>query len=79
MKDQCIGMNLKQKKRIKIRHMGIDIFLKLFISVYVNWNNDVKRYNAKEYYFPEGIINNYIVIINGNIFYDQPIGSDINR
>ena len=59
--------------------MGIDIFLKLFISVYVNWNNDVKRYNAKEYYFPEGIINNYIVIINENIFYDQPIGSDINR
>ena len=68
----------KTKKRIKIRHTGIDLFSKLFVSGYVSWNNDVKRYNAKEYYLPEGIINNYIVIINGKIFYDQPIVSDIN-
>ena len=27
LKDQCVGMNIKQKVRIKIRQMNIDIFL----------------------------------------------------
>ena len=26
LKDQCIGMNIKQKLRIKIQHSSIDIF-----------------------------------------------------
>ena len=37
-----------------------------------------KRFKSKRYFLPKGIINNY-VIVNGKIFYDQAIDSDIKR
>ena len=43
----------------------------------MNRNNDVKRFEAKSYYLPNGIIKNYKMIINGKNFYDEPIDSDI--
>ena len=66
--------------------MNIDIFANqtsvgvnlLFILVYLNQNNDVKRYKAKKYYLPKGIIKDYNVIINGKKIYDQPIDSVID-
>ena len=51
----------------------------MFVSVYLNRNNDVKRFEAKSYYLPNGIIKNYKMIINGKNFYDKPIDSDIKR
>ena len=51
----------------------------MFVSVYLNRNNDVKRFEAKSYYLPNGIIKNYKMIINGKNFYDKPINSDIKR
>ena len=43
---------------------------RLFILVYWNRNNDVKRFKARRYSSPKGFIKNYNVIINGNSFYD---------
>ena len=46
--------------------------------VYLNRNNDLKRFKAQRY-LPKGIIKKYNVIINGKNFHDQPIDSDIKR
>ena len=86
MKDQYIGMNMKQEKRIKIRQMNTDIFsdqilLELidYCINYFNRNNDIKRFNAQKHYLPKGIIDTYNVNNNGKNFYDQPIDFDIKR
>ena len=50
---------------------------KLFILVYSNEANNAKKFNARKYYLPKGIIKNYNVIINGKNVHDQPIDSDI--
>ena len=46
--------------------------------VYLNRNNDLKRFKAQRY-LPKGIIKKYNVIIDGKNFHDQPIDSDIKR
>ena len=51
----------------------------MFILVYSNQNNDLKRFKARRYYFPKIIIKNYNIIINGKNFYEQPIDLDIKR
>ena len=38
---------------------------RLFVSVYPNWNVDVKRFNARKYYLPKGIIKNCNAIFYG--------------
>ena len=40
----------------------------LFVLVYLNKSNDVKRYSIKKYYLPKGIIKTFKVIINGKNF-----------
>ena len=52
---------------------------KLFVLVYSNQNDNSKRFKAKRYYLPKGMINNFNVIINAKNFYDQAIDSDIKR
>ena len=47
--------------------------------VYSNKNENEKRYKARSYYLPKGVIRNYNIIINGKNFYDQPTDSDIKR
>ena len=51
----------------------------LFVLVYTNHRDNAKRFNARKYNLPKGIIKNYNVIINGKNFYDQSIDSDIKR
>ena len=52
-----------------------------FALVYSNveFLGNSKRFKAKRYYLPKGIINNYSVIINGENFFDQAIDFDIKR
>ena len=50
---------------------------RLFVLVYLNEDIDLKRYKAKRYYLPKGMIKNYNIIINGKNFYEQSIDSDI--
>ena len=74
----------KTKKEIYIRQASIDIFLNktLFwfgFLVYLNRGGDVKKYSAKKYYLPTGVIEKYSVIINRKNFYDQAIDSNIKR
>ena len=49
----------------------------MFTLVHSNEDADFKRFKAKSYYIPKGIIKNYNVIINGKNFYYQAIDSDI--
>ena len=52
---------------------------RLFVLVYLNQENDSKRFKAKKYYVPKGVVYIYNVIINGRNFYDQANDSDIKR
>ena len=52
---------------------------RLFVLVYSNEDAASKKFKAKRYYLPKAIISYYNIIINGKIFYDQPIDSDIKR
>ena len=52
---------------------------RLFVLVYTNQDAHAKRFKAKIYYVPKGIIDNYNVIISGKNLYDQTIDSDIKR
>ena len=50
--------------------MNFDIFSSnfvdtLFVLVFKNHGNNAKRFNARKYFLPKGIIKNYNVIING--------------
>ena len=49
-KDQLIGMNVKQ---IKSNFVGVN---RLFVLVYTIEANNAKRFNARKYYLPKGII-----------------------
>ena len=47
--------------------------------VHSNQDDNAKKYKAKRYYLPKGIIKIYGIIINLKNFYDHPIDSDIKR
>ena len=69
-KNQFIGTNIKQTVRInnKYRYVLKSNFVRvnrLFLLIYTNHGNNTKRFNARKYYLPKGIIKNYNVIING--------------
>ena len=77
MKDQFIGMNIKQKLRIKKNTTNeYRYFLKsnfvgvnrLFVLVYANEDDDFKRFKTRRYYLPKRIIKNYNIIIIGKNF-----------
>ena len=83
LKDQYIGMTIKQKVRIKIQNMNIDIFLKQTLQELTDcffWFIQTKIIMLKEL-MPKIIIyqniKNCNVIINGKNFYDQPTDSDV--
>ena len=61
---------------LKSDFVGIN---RLFVLVYTNGDDNAKRFKAKRYYLPKGIIDTYNVIINGENFYDQAINSDIKQ
>ena len=50
---------------------------RLFVLVYLNQNNVLKRYKDRSYY--NGIIKSNNIIINGKSFYNQRIDSDIKQ
>ena len=69
-----------------MQQMNLDIFSnrsvgvnRLLVSVYSNEDAASKRFKAKRYYLPRGIIKNYNVIIKGKHFYDQAIDSEIKQ
>ena len=51
---------------------------RLFVLVYLNQNNVLKRYKDRSYYY-NSIIKSNNIIINGKIFCNQRIDSDIKR
>ena len=65
LKDQFIGMNIKQSENeitanknryfLESKFIGVN---RLFVSVYSSQDNFSKRFKAKRYYLPKGIIDN---------------------
>ena len=52
---------------------------RLFALVYSNEDGNSKKFKAKGYYLPKGVIKNSNFIINGKRFYDQTTDFDIKR
>ena len=52
---------------------------RLFVLVYLNGDDHVKRFKTGKYYILKGIIKNYSVTINGKNSHDQPIDSDMKQ
>ena len=52
---------------------------RLFVLNSTNGDGNAKRSNARRYYLPKGITDNYNAIIDGKIFYNQLIDSDVKR
>ena len=50
---------------------------RIFLLVYTNEDAAAKRFKAKRYYLPKGIINNDVILANRNNVYNQAIDSDI--
>ena len=85
MKDQFIGMNIKQSENkitvneyryfLESKFVGVN---RLFVSVYSSQDKFSKRFKAKRYYLPKGIIDSCNIIINGKISYDQTIDSGMH-
>ena len=75
MKDQCIGMNIKQKVRIKIRQINIDIFLNrtlsvltdCFVLIYSNSDDNAKRFKSQRNHLPKASIKNYNIMTSSSI------------
>ena len=70
----------------KITRFPFDASLKganrLFVLAYDNTNDDayqVERNNHRKYFLPRVEITNYNVLIDGRIFYDQPINDLIKQ
>ena len=80
MKDQFIGIHLKQKNEYRyfLESNFVEVN-RLFVLVHSNQNGNDKTFKTPRYYLPKGIIKNYNVIINGKNFYYQTIDSDIKR
>ena len=63
MKGQFIGMSVKKIENknttnkyryfLESNFVGVN---RLFALIYLNRNNDVKRFNAQKYYLPKGLI-----------------------
>ena len=81
LKEQFLGMNIKQKVRLKQQQTSLDIFSnqilsgvnRLFALTDLNRSDDIRGFKNPRYYSLKGIIKNYKVIINGKNFYDQEI------
>ena len=79
-------MNIKQEVRIKI-YNNYTYFLELnfvgltwlFVLIYSNKNDNVKKNKAEKYYLANRMTENHNGIINGKILYDQTIYSHIKQ
>ena len=69
MKDQFVGMNKNTSNEyryfLELNFVGVN---RLFVLVYKNHDDDVKRFKARRYYIPKGIIDDFIIIINPKAF-----------
>ena len=77
-KTKCDNKNTTNEFRYFLESYFVAVN-RLLVLVYSSQDADSKRFKAKRYYLPKGIIKNYNIIINGKNVYDQPIDSDTKR
>ena len=75
--NQFTGMKIKQNERY-FPESNFGVVNRLFVLIYPNQNDIVKRLDAKKYYLSKRIIKKY-VIIKGKNFYDPRINSYVKR
>ena len=68
IKSKNINTTNKCRHFVESNFVGVN---RLFVLVYSDQDNNCKRFKAKRYYLPKGIIGNYDVIINGKNLYGQ--------
>ena len=73
---KCENKNTTNEYRyfLASNFVGVNNF---FILDYWDDNGNAKRFKARGYYLPKGIIKNHIVIVNGKDLYHQSIYSNI--
>ena len=86
LKNQCIGINIKQKRKENTTNestyfieLNFVLVNRFFALIYSNQDSNSKRFKARGYYLPKRIINNYKIIFDGKIFHDPLIPSDIEQ
>ena len=77
-KAKCENKNSTNENRyfLKPNIVGANGF---FVLIYSIKDDNAKRFKARKYYLPKGVIWNYNVIINGKNFCVQQVGSDVKR
>ena len=75
--NQFTGIKIKQNVRYFLES-NFGVVNRLFVLIYPNQNDIVKRLDAKKYHFSKRIIKRY-VIIKGKNFYDPRINSYVKR
>ena len=65
------------------KYINLDPFFqcvnRLFVTAYNRVDDQPNRDDQRKYYLPRTDLNKYNVIIDGRNFYDNPIGSDIEK
>ena len=81
MWNKTCNSNRKRKKPDELLNASFQGIKRLFVLAYFvgdGGNDKAVKKNNKKYFLPRGKIENYIVLIDGRNFYDQPI-SDITK
>ena len=78
LQNQCIETNIKQNVNRNMTHeyryflkSNLVVVNRLFVLIYLNRENEAKRFKAQRYYLPKSNIKNDNVVINGKNVYDQ--------
>ena len=67
----CVGMKLKQKFKIKIQQLGIDIFSNQTLKEIADCfdlsskDSNMKWNTAQRYYLPKSVVKNHNIAIKG--------------
>ena len=83
LNDWCIGLNIKQKVRVKVQQTSTEILLNQILSELIDcllWFIQTKMVLLKDLMATsKGVIKNYNVNITEKKLYSWPIDSDIKR
>ena len=82
MWNKTCNSNRKRKKPDELLNASFQGIKRLFVLAYFvadGGNDKAVKKNNKKYFLPRGKIENYIVLIDGRNFYDQPISDIIKQ
>ena len=75
-KSRSKNMTIEYRYFLELNLLGVN---RLFLLIYLNREDDAKRFKAQMCYLPKGVVKNYRIITNGKSFYDQPLDSYVKQ